>query len=86
MSDAKANVTVYGTTWCGFCHAAKQYFRSKGVEYKDIDVEQDMVAMHHIVDKTGQMGVPVIEIGDETIIGFDRSRIDLALRSNKLVS
>jgi glutaredoxin 3 len=82
---SNAQVTVYSTTWCGFCHMAKEYFKSKGVAYKDVNVEEDMAAGMYIQQKTGQMGVPVIEIGDETIIGFDRPKIDKALGDNKLV-
>jgi glutaredoxin 3 len=78
-------VTVYSTTWCGFCKLAKQYFASKSVEYKDINVEQNPRAAQEMVDKTGQMGVPVIEIGNTVIVGFDRPRIDQALRDNKLI-
>lgn len=77
-------VTVYSTTWCGFCKMAKQYFDSKGVKYKDVNVEEDQKAGMYIMQKTGQAGVPVIEIGDTTIIGFDRPKIDTALQENKL--
>lgn len=76
-------VTVYSTTWCGYCHAAKQYFDKMGVTYKDIDVEQDQAAAAFIVDKTKQMGVPVIQIDDEFIVGFDRPKIDAALELKK---
>jgi glutaredoxin-like YruB-family protein len=78
-------VTVYSTTWCGFCRMAKQYFAGKNVAFKDIDVEQDRAAAEHIVKKTGQMGVPVIEIGQHTIIGFNRPQIDAALQELKLI-
>ena len=84
MSQA-ATVTVYSTTWCGFCHQAKKYFDSIGVKYTDIDVEQDMKAAEAMVAKTGQMGVPVIEIGDTTVVGFDRPKIDEILKSNDLL-
>lgn len=83
MSDT--NVTVYSTTWCGFCHAAKQYFDHIKVKYTDIDVEKDQDAARKMVDLTGQMGVPVITIGSHTIVGFDRPKIDTALREAKLV-
>jgi glutaredoxin 3 len=83
MSNTQVN--VYSTTWCAFCKAAKQYFDSKGVKYSDINVEEDQAAGQRIVEKTGQMGVPVIEIGDYTIIGFDRPKIDAALSELKLV-
>ncbi len=82
--STEATVTVYSTTWCGFCHQAKKYFDSIGVEYTDIDVETDPKAAEDMVAKTGQMGVPVIEIGDTTIVGFDRPKVDAALKTAKL--
>lgn len=84
MSDS-ANVTVYSTSWCVFCRMAKDYFKSLGVPFKEVNVEEDQEAARKLVEKTNQMGVPVIEIGDETILGFDRPRIDSALRANKLM-
>lgn len=84
MSDT-ATITVYSTTWCGFCHQAKAYFDSIGVKYKDIDVEKDQKASEEMVKKTGQMGVPVIEIGDTTIVGYDRPKIDEALKAASLI-
>ncbi len=79
-----ANVTVYSTSWCGFCHQAKKYFDSIGVKYNDINVEEDQQAAEDMVKKTGQMGVPVIEIGKEVIVGFDRPKIDTALEASGL--
>ncbi len=84
MSNA-ANVTVYSTSWCGFCVQAKKYFDSIGVKYSDINVEEDQKAAEDMVQKSGQMGVPVIEIGDKIIVGFDKPKIDLALQTAKLV-
>lgn len=84
MSNA-ANVTVYSTSWCGFCVQAKKYFDSIGVKYSDINVEEDQKAAEDMVQKSGQMGVPVIEIGDKIIVGFDKSKIDLALQAEKLL-
>ena len=79
MKD-QATVTIYSASWCAFCHMAKKYLDGLKVPYKDIDVEHDQAAAQAIMQKTGQTGVPIIEIGDETIIGFDRPKIDLALR------
>lgn len=73
------SVIVYSTTWCGFCKMAKHYFDSIGVKYNEIDIEQDTKAAQQIVEETGQMGVPVIRVGSEVIVGFDRPRIDAAL-------
>ncbi len=78
-------VTIYSAPWCVFCHMAKQYFDAKKVKYTDIDIEKDMGAAQHIMSKTGQAGVPVIEIGEATILGFDRPRIDSALAQYDLV-
>jgi len=85
MSDTPVNVVVYSATWCAFCHMAKQYLNNLKVPFKEVDVEADHDAARQLVEKTGQAGIPVLEIGDETIIGFDRARIDLALRANKLI-
>ena len=82
---AEPQVTVYSTTWCAFCKAAKTYFASKSVPFNEIDVEQDMAAGQQIVEETGQMGVPVIRIGKRLIVGFDRPQIDIALKELNLV-
>ena len=84
MANA-AKVTVYSTTWCGFCHQAKKYFDSIGVNYTDVNVEEDPKAAEAMVEKTGQMGVPVIEIGDTTVVGFDRPKIDKLLKEADLL-
>lgn len=84
MSNS-ANVKVYSTTWCGFCHQAKKYFDSVGVKYTDVNVEEDPKAAEEMVKKTNQMGVPVIEIGETTIVGFDRPKVDQALKTAGLL-
>lgn len=79
-------VKIYTTPWCVYCKMAEEYFDKLKVPYKEVDVEKDMAAMYYIVSKTGHAGVPQIEIGNELILGFDRSRIDAALEkaiSNK---
>jgi glutaredoxin 3 len=83
---SKPLVIVYSAIWCAYCHMAMEYLKGRGVEYQSIDVDKDPAAAQAIFAKTGQAGVPVIEIGDETILGFDRARIDGALRANNLVS
>ena len=84
MKD-QATVTIYSASWCAFCHMAKQYLTGLKVPFKEIDVDHDQEAARVIMQTTGQAGVPIIEIGDETIIGFDRPKIDLALRHYKLI-
>jgi glutaredoxin-like YruB-family protein len=72
-------ITVYSATWCGFCHAAKDYFDKLGVEYTDKDVESDPKYMMEAVEKSGQRGIPVIDIDGTIIVGFDRQKIDASL-------
>ena len=69
-------VTIYSTPTCHFCHMAKDYFTEKGVEFTDYNVAEDTEKRQEMVEKSGQMGVPVIYIGDEMTIGFDKSRIN----------
>ena len=83
--DDKATVTVYSTPWCVYCRMAKEYFKSKKVDFKEVNVDGDQEAARALVERTGQAGVPVIDIGSQTILGFDRERIDLALREYKLL-
>lgn len=78
-------VIIYSTTWCGFCKMAKNYMKQLGVEFQEKDVEQDPAAGNEAVQKSGQMGVPVIDIGGTIIVGFDKPAIDHALTANKLI-
>jgi glutaredoxin-like YruB-family protein len=70
------NVTVYSTPTCGYCHQAKKFLSERGVNYTDIDVSRDREAAEQMVNLTGQMGVPVIVIDGEVIVGFNRPRIE----------
>ena len=72
-------VKIYSTPTCGYCKMAKEFFTENNVEYTDYDVAADEDKRNEMVELTGQMGVPVIAIGDddkpEVIIGFDRPRV-----------
>ncbi|MBU5316868.1 glutaredoxin family protein [Clostridium bornimense] len=72
-------VKVYSTDSCPWCVKAKQYLKSKGVEYKEINVAEDMEGREEMVKLSGQMGVPVVNINGTIIVGFDRPAIDEAL-------
>lgn len=76
-------VIVYSATWCAFCHAAKEYLDKLGVKYEDRDVESDPKFANEAVSKSGQMGIPVIDIDGEIILGFNRPKIDEALAAHK---
>jgi glutaredoxin-like YruB-family protein len=73
-------VTIYSTPTCTYCKAAKEYFTKNSVAYTEYNVASDEVRRKEMVDKTGQLGVPVITIGDKVIVGFDQSAIAAALK------
>jgi glutaredoxin-like YruB-family protein len=77
-------VIVFSSPTCVWCMRAKSYLRSRGVQFRDVDVSRDPAAARDLVRRTGQMGVPVVEIDGKPIVGFDQVRIDsaLGLRSN----
>ncbi len=72
-------VTVYTTPTCSWCQVAKEHLQSHGVLFDEVDVAADMSRAREMVEKSGQYGVPVVEIDGEIIVGFDRSRIDSLL-------
>lgn len=85
MAAPTVPITIYSADWCAFCHAAKGYLDKLGIQYLDKNVETDPVAMRETVDKSGQTGIPVIDIDGTIIIGFDRPKIDAVLREKKLI-
>lgn len=72
-------VFIYSTPWCAYCKMAKEYFKKNNVEYTEYDVASDAVKRQEMLDKTHQMGVPVIIINDKIVIGFDRGKINQLL-------
>jgi len=73
------NIQIYTSPTCHYCHAAKEYFSEIGVAYKEYDVSTDSAAREDMLKKSGQLGVPVIIIDGNLIIGFDRRKIDQLL-------
>lgn len=69
-------VTIYTTPTCHFCQMSKEYFKANNVSYTEFNVASDMEKRQEMIDKSGQMGVPVVFIGDEMIVGFDKKRFD----------
>jgi glutaredoxin 3 len=82
MSDS-SNVTVYGASWCAFCHAAKDYLDKLGISYDYKDIDSDPELAREAVTKSGQTGIPILDIDGTIIIGFDRPKIDTALKNKK---
>lgn len=83
MSDStklqQPRVIVFSTPTCVYCNAVKQYFRQKGIKFRDVDVSRDPIAARDMVRRSGQQGVPVIDIGGRIVVGFDRPKIDQLL-------
>jgi len=69
-------VILFTTPSCSYCRMAKKYLREQGVKFKDVDVSRDQAAARDMVKRSGQQGVPVLDIGGKIIVGFDRSKID----------
>ena len=74
MADQK-EVTIYSTPTCHFCHAAKDFFTEHQIAFTDINVATDLTKRQEMIQKSGQMGVPVIDIGGELVVGFDEDRL-----------
>jgi glutaredoxin-like YruB-family protein len=68
-------VKVYSTPTCPWCHKAKEFLKEHKVDFEDIDVASNHDAAHEMIEKSGQTGVPVIEIDGEIVVGFDRARL-----------
>ncbi len=73
---AEKKVVIYSTPTCPYCKRAKDYLSRKGIPYIDINVAQDRGKAKEMIDKSGQMGVPVITIDDEIIVGFNQTLLD----------
>lgn len=69
------HVTIYSTPTCHFCHLAKDFFSEKGIEYTAYDVASDAVKRQEMIQLTGQLGVPVIVIDGDIMVGFERNRL-----------
>lgn len=69
-------IDIYTTPTCGYCHQAKRFLSERGIRYFEYDVSRDRNAAERMVNLTGQMGVPVLVIDGQVVIGFDRARIE----------
>jgi len=68
-------VKVFSTPTCIYCQTLKAFLKEKNIAFEDIDVSRDEVALKEMVDRSGQMGVPVIDIDGQIVVGFDRNKI-----------
>ncbi len=72
-------VTIYTTPTCHFCQISKEFFKEHNIPYTEFNVATDLEKRQEMIDKSGQMGVPVVFIGEEMIIGFDKKRFESEL-------
>ena len=68
-------VKIYTTPTCAYCHAEKEFFKENNIAFEERDVFADAKSRQEMIDKTGQLGVPVTDIDGKIVIGFDRSRL-----------
>lgn len=73
-------VTIYSTPTCHFCHMTKEFLKEKNIPFEDINVAYDQKRAQEMIEKSGQMGVPVIDIDGKIIIGFDKEALKKALK------
>jgi glutaredoxin 3 len=68
-------VLIYSTPTCHFCHLAKDFFNEKGVKFTEYNVATDLEKRKEMMEKSGQMGVPVIAIDNDIVVGFDEEQV-----------
>jgi glutaredoxin 3 len=74
-----SKVLIYTTPTCGFCKMAKAFFKKNNIEFEEKDVTTDDKFQKEMIEKSGQMGVPVIIIDDKIIVGFEQGEVSKAL-------
>ena len=77
--SGERKVVIYSTPTCHWCKKVKEYFDEHNIKYEEVNVAADREKATEMVEKSGQMGVPVVEIDDEVIIGFNKEKFDLLL-------
>lgn len=84
-SDMPSPVLIYSTPTCPYCKMAKAYFKEHHIEYTDFDASADAVRAEEMQKKSGQLGVPVIDINGTIIVGFDKPKLEAALKEKGLM-
>lgn len=68
-------VSIYTTETCGYCRLAKEFFQKNNIQYTEYDVGRDLEKRQEMIEKSGQMGVPVIMVGSDIVVGFNKPRL-----------
>jgi glutaredoxin 3 len=85
MSDEESKIIIYGAEWCAFCHEAMHYLDGLKVKYTYKNVDLNLDDARTVVEKSGQTGIPVLDVDGKIIVGFNRPAIDAALKDKKLL-
>ena len=80
---ASHKVTIYTTPTCTFCHATKEFFRENNIKFTEHNVADDEKAREEMINKTGQLGVPVVDIDGKYVVGFQRAKLAELLELDK---
>ena len=75
MENKKHKIIIYSTSTCPHCVYAKEFLKEHNIEFKDVNVQEDKKKAKEMIEKSGQMGVPVIDIDGEIVVGFDKEKI-----------
>ena len=78
-------VKIYTTKTCPWCHKTKEFLKENKIKYKEIDVSSNQKTAKEMIEKSGQTSVPVLEINEQIIIGFDKTKIKKALKLKKIL-
>lgn len=79
MTENPKKIRIFSTPACPYCFTLKEYLKDRKIEFEDIDVSKDREKLEEMVKKSGQMGVPVVDIDGEIVIGFDKEKISSLL-------
>jgi len=75
QNNKQVKVRVFSTPSCPYCTTLKQFLKKHNIEFEDIDPSKDKVALDEMIEKSGQMGVPVVDIDGQIVVGFDKEKI-----------
>lgn len=81
--EFQKNIRIFTTPFCPYCFALKEFLKQHNIEFEEIDVSKDAKAAREMIEKSGQMGVPVVEIDGQIVVGFDKEKISQLLNINE---
>jgi glutaredoxin-like YruB-family protein len=74
------NIKIYSTPTCAYCKLAKEYLKAKGIAYNEVNVAEDDAQLNEMIQKSGQTGVPVIDVDGTILVGFNKKELEKAIQ------